>query len=197
MAVLNFDANALTGENGVGKLYIATDYDGSVFDAGDGTNEAATLTKLDALTFSDLGFFEKFEISYKGGDEKVIESDYCGMTEISVKSEQIPSFKADIYEILEMNNLAQIIGAKVKKEAGGEEIIVTKRNFATRPYHCFKFVTCPKDGKYNVFYFTKARLSGDISIPFTNIAREDFTGVSLEFESAKGGNLVIQKGKSA
>lgn len=196
MAVLNWDANTLAGENGVGKLYIATNYEGNVFDRGDGTNEAKTIEELEKLTFSDLGFFEKFEISYKGGDEKKIESDYCGHTEISFKSEHIPGFKADIHEILEMSNLAQILGEKVKKETSGDEIIVTKRKFANRPYHCFRFVTCPKDGKVNVFYFTKARLTGDISIPFTNLAREDFTGVTLEFESAIGGNLVIQKGKT-
>ena len=194
MAVLDFDANALTGENGVGKLYIATDYSGAVYPNGDGQNEKASVTELAKLTFADLGFFEKFEISYKKGEEKIIQSDYCGHTEISAKSEQIPGFKADIHEILEMNNLAQIIGATVKKETGGEEIIVTKRQMTTRPYMCFKFVTCPKDGKYNVFYFTKARLTGDIAIPFTNLAREDFSGVTLEFESASGGNLVIQKG---
>lgn len=197
MAVLNLDANATYGENGVGKLYMATNYEGQVFEQGSGTNETQAVQTLAALTYVDIGYFEKFETTIKNGDTKTIETDYCGAGEISTKSEQIYGFKVDVQEILEMNNLAQIIGAKVKKESGGEEIILSKRQFTTRPHLCFKFVTCPKNGKYNVFYFTKARLSGDITIPFNNLAREDFSGVTLEFEVAKGGNYLVQKGVSS
>lgn len=196
MAVLNFDANTLTGENGVGKLYIATDYKGNTYPDGNAENEANSIKELEKLTFSDLGFFEKFEISIKEGDEKKIQSDYCGHTDIMVKNTTTTGFKADIHEILEMSNLAQILGTKIKKEDSGEEIIGIKTIARTKPYHCFKFVTCPKDDKVNVFYFVKANLTGDISIPFTNLAREDFTGVTLEFEVAQSGNTFIQKGKA-
>ena len=63
----------------------------------------------------------------------------------------------------------------------------------TNPYQLFKFVTCPKDGKSTTFYFVKSALSSDFSIPFTNLNREDFKGVTMEFEVAEGGNFYIDK----
>ena len=47
MSVLNFEANASFGENGSGKLFIATDYDGAVLDDGTGSNEAAQVALIE------------------------------------------------------------------------------------------------------------------------------------------------------
>lgn len=196
MAVYDFRANTTAGEDGVGKLYMATNYEGQVYPDGNAENEANSIKELEKLTFTEVGFFEKFEISIKEGDEKKIQSDVCSQTDVSVKSTQTSGFKADIYEILEMSNLAQILGTKIKKEDNGEEIIGMKTIARTKPYQCFKFVSCPKDGKVNVYYFVKCSLKGDITIPFTNLAREDFAGVSMEFENALGGNFFLQKGKA-
>lgn len=192
MAVLDIDKNAPFGENGTGKLYLATNYTGTTFDDGDGTNEDEAVTTLAALTYADIGYFEKFEVSIKRGDERVIMTDYCSVGEISRKKEFIPGFKVDVQEILEMNNLADILGAELNV-AAGVELIGMKRIMKTNPYQVFKFVTCPKNGKSNTFYFVKAALSGDISIPFTNLNREDFVGVTLEFEVAEGGNFYARK----
>lgn len=192
MTVLSLDANATFGENGTGKLYMATNYTGLTYADGDGTNEDEAVTALAALTYADIGYFEKFETMIKRGDEKIIMTDYCSVGEISRKREFVPGFKVDVQEILEMNNLAQILGAELNA-AAGFELIGMKRIMKTNPYQVFKFVTCPKDWKSNTFYFVKAALSGDISIPFTNLNREDFVGVTLEFEVAEGGNFYARK----
>lgn len=194
MTVLNLDANGLFGENWVGKLYIATNYTGLTYADGNGTNEDEAITALSALTFADIGYFEKFEISLKKGDEKVIMTDYCDVGEISRKKETVPGFKVDVQEILEMSNLAQILGYTINNTLVGSEVIGMKRIMKTNPYQLFKFVTCPKGGKSNTFYFVKTALSSDVTMPFTNLNRDDFVGVTLEFEVAEGGNFYIQKG---
>lgn len=193
MAILDLDKNGAFGENGTGKLYVATNYTWTIFDDGTGTNEDEAITTLAALTYSDVGYFEKFAISIKKGDEKVILTDYCSVWEISRKMERVPWFKVDVQEILEMNNLAQILWAVVNTSVSWKEIIGMKRLMKQNPYQVFKFVTCPKDGKSNTFYFVKAALSGDMEIPFTNLNRDDFVGVTLEFEVAEGGNFFAQK----
>lgn len=193
MSVLNLDTNGLFGENGTGKLYLATNYTGITFDDGNGTNEDEAVTTLAALTYSDIGYFEKFEINLKKGDEKIIMTDYCSVGEISRKKETVPWFKVDVQEILEMSNLAQILGYEVNSTVAWTSLIGMKRIMKTNPYQVFKFVTCPKDGKSNTFYFVKAALSGDVKMPFTNLNRDDFVGVTLEFEVAEGGNFYIKK----
>jgi hypothetical protein len=77
MATLDFDSNALFGENGTGKLYLATDWAGTTFPDGDGTNEDESIAILDALTWSDLGYFENFSPMIKTGEERIINTDYC------------------------------------------------------------------------------------------------------------------------
>lgn len=193
MSVLDIDKNGAYGENGTGKLYLCTNYTGTTFDDGTGTNEDEAITTLLALTYADIGYFEKFEISLKKWDEKVIMTDYCSVGEVSRKKETVPGFKVDVQEILEMNNLADILGLELNATQVGKEIIGMKRIMKTNPYQLFKFVTCPKAGKSNTFFFVKAALSSDISIPFTNLNRDDFVGVTLEFEVAEGGNFYVQK----
>jgi len=193
MAVLDLDKNAVFGENGTWKLYLATNFAGITYDDGNGTNEDEAITALAALTYSDIWYFEKFEVSIKKGDEKVIMTDYCSVGEISRKKEFVLWFKVDVQEILEMSNLSDILGTELNATQVGSELIGMKRIMKTNPYQVFKFVTCPKGGKSNTFYFVKAALSGDISIPFTNLNREDFVGVTLEFEVAEGGNFYIKK----
>jgi hypothetical protein len=39
----------------------------------------------------------------------------------------------------------------------------------------------------------KSVLTGDISMPMNNLSREDFVGVTLEFETADGGNFFVKK----
>lgn len=90
MAVLDLEKNATYGENGVGKLYLATNFVGVTFDDGNGTNEDEAITALNALTYVDIGYFEKFETMIKKGDEKIIMTDYCSVGEISRKKEMIP-----------------------------------------------------------------------------------------------------------
>lgn len=192
MSVLDLDKNGLFGENGTGKLYIATNYTWTTFPDGDGTNEDEAVTTLAALTYADIGYFEKFEAMIKKGDEKTILTDYCDVGEISRKKEFVPWFKVDVQEILEMTNLAQILWTELNT-AAGFQLIGMKRIMKTNPYQVFKFVTCPKDGKSNTFYFVKAALSGDISMPFTNLNREDFVGVTLEFEVAEWWNFYVRK----
>lgn len=189
---MQFEKNALYGDNGTGKLFLCTNYEGTTYAHGDGTNEKASITEIEKLTFADIGFFENFEVSLKSGETKSIPTDYCGQGEISSKTERVPGFKVDVQEILEMNNLATILGYNLNKGTDAE-IIGMKRKMGTNPYHLFKFVTCPKEGKSNTFYFVKASLSGDITMPFTNLKRNDFAGVTLEFEVAEGGNFFIKK----
>ena len=193
MSVLDLDKNGTYGENGTGKLYLATNFVGLTYNDWDGTNEDEAITALLALTYADVGYFEKFAVSLKKGDEKVIMTDYCSVGEVSRKKETVPGFKVDVQEILEMNNLAAILGAELNTTQVGKEIIGMKRIMKTNPYQCFKFVTCPKDGKSNTFLFVKAAMSSDMEIPFTNLNREDFVGVTLEFEVAEGGNFYVQK----
>ena len=192
MSVLDLEKNGLFGENGTGKLYIATNYAWTTFPDGDGTNEDEAITTLAALTYSDIGYFEKFEPFIKKGDEKVIMTDYCDVGEISRKNELVPWFKVDVQEILEMTNLAQILWTELNT-AAGVQLIGMKRTMKTNPYQVFKFVSCPKGGKSNTFYFVKAALSADVTMPFANLNREDFAGVTLEFEVAEWGNFYVRK----
>ena len=90
MSILDLDKNGAFGENRTGKLYIATNFTGTTYNDGDGTNEDEAITALAALTYSDVGYFEKFAISLKKGDEKVILTDYCSVGEISRKKETVP-----------------------------------------------------------------------------------------------------------
>jgi hypothetical protein len=185
MAVLNLDTNALFGESGTGKLYIATDYDSAVFAQGDGTNEDASITTIEAnYTFADVGYFENFAAKIAAGDEKIINTDYCDVGEISRKIERIPGFTVDVQEILDMTNLSLILGLTLNTDVVGVETIGYKRSFGTNPYQLFKFVSCPKSGKSNTFYFVKAALTGDLELPYTNLKTNDFVGVSMEFAVA-------------
>lgn len=196
MAVLDLDSNGLIGENGTGKLYLATDYDGATFADGTGSNSAAFITTIEAdYTFADVGLFENFGFSVANGEERIINTDYCGIGEVSRKAEKVTGFTFDLQDVLEMTNLAQMLGTELET-ATGVEIINMKRVMKSKPYQLFKFETCPKDGKQNVFYFVKAVLSGDVSFPLLNLDRTDFAGVTFEYEVANGGNMFIQKGKT-
>ena len=68
-----------------------------------------------------------------------------------------------------------------------------KRTKETKPYHLFKFVTCPKDGKYNVFYFVKTNLASDFNVPLVNLQQNDASYPRLEFAVAESGNHIIRK----
>lgn len=196
MAVTNLPENATYGENGTGKLFIATNYDGAVFDTTEDKTKQAIST-LAGLTWSDVGYFENFEITIKEWDTRSIKTDYCGAGEIMSKTTRRTGFKADVQEILEMSNLAQILWEQVITGDNNEQIINIKAKSATKPAFAFKFESCPRDGKRNVYYFVKTRLTGDVAIPFNNLMNTDFSGTTLEFEGADGGNFFIQKGISA
>ena len=93
-----------------------------------------------------------------------------------------------------MTNLAAILGVEVNTSVSGKEIIGMKRKAHTNPYFLFKFVTTPNaDGKSVTYYFVKAVQTGDMEVPVINLNRNDFVGVSLEFEIADAGNFFIQK----
>lgn len=191
--VLDFDANALFGENGTGKLYLATNWTGTTYADGDGTNEDEAIVALSTLTWADIGYFENFEPMIKNGEERIINTDYCDVGEIMRKIEKVGGFSVDVQEILEMSNLATILGAELNTTVVGTETIGFKRKLTQTPYITFKFVTCPRKGVTTTFYFVKAVRTGDISMPVTNLKSEDFAGVTLEFETATGGNMYISK----
>jgi hypothetical protein len=94
---------------------------------------------------------------------------------------------------MDMTNLSTILGASLNTTVVGQETIAMKRGSKTNPYQLFKFVTCPKSGKSNTFYFVKAALTGDLEVPITNLKNEDFVGVTMNFEVADGGNFIIKK----
>lgn len=199
MSVLDFDANALAWENGTGILSIATDYDGVVFPDGDGTNEQTSIDLIDAYTFADVGYFENFAPYVKKGDERIIMTDYCDIQEIERKLEKITWFVFDMQEVLEMTNLAQILGTSVEEIAAGvgqkwTETIGMKRVMKTQPFQLFKFVSCPNaQGLSNIFYFVKAVFNADITLPYTNLSKDDFAGVTFDHEVSKAGNFFLQK----
>jgi hypothetical protein len=39
----------------------------------------------------------------------------------------------------------------------------------------------------------KAVLNSDVNIPYTNLAKDDFVWVDLDFEVAKAGNMFLKK----
>lgn len=193
---LNFDNNALFGENGTGKVSIATDYDGAVFPAGDGTNEATQITTIETdYTFADLGYFENFTHSITQGEQRIINTDYCGIGELKRKQEKIPTFAFDWQEVLDMENLALILGLELNSGADAD-IFSIKRKMENIPYHLFKFESC-SDASWNkkIFYFVKVALSNSVDMPFTNLSRNDFAGVTFEFETADGWNYFAKKEK--
>ena len=197
MAVLDLEANGLFGENLTGKLYIATDYDGAVFPLWDGTNEKTAVTAIEAdYIFADVWYFENFATVIKQGDERIITTDYCEVGEISRKVNKIPWFTVDVQEILEMDNLALILWVEVQHDTtvwSEADYLSIKNTKQTNPYQLFKFVTCPKDGNSNTFYFVKCALASDVTMPVTNLQKNDFVGVSLEFDVADSGNMFIKK----
>lgn len=193
MSVLNFEANASFGENGSGKLFIATDYDGAVLDDGTGSNEAAQVALIEwNYTFADVGYFENFAWKLKAGEEKVIGTDYQDVAEISRKSEKVAGFTVDLQEVLELNNLALILGVSVQS-SGGHEYISMKRKQRTKPYHLFKFVTAPRNGLSQTYYFVKTAMIGDIEVGVVNLNKNDFVGTPFEFEIASAGNFILDK----
>lgn len=197
MAVLDLEANSTLWENGTGKLFIATDYDGAVFDKWNGTNEDTIVSSIEAnYSFADVWFFENMELSYALWDERIITTDYCGVWEISRKQDKIAWFWVDIQEILEMENFALILGETLATSGTAPnevETIVMKRTKETKPYHLFKFVSCPKNGKYNVYYFVKTNLSSDFNVPLVNLQQNDASYPRLEFAVAESGNHIIRK----
>lgn len=199
MSVLDFDGNAVVWENGTGILSIATDYDGSVFADWDWTNSDAILDTIKAFTFADVGYFENFAPYVKKWDERIIMTDYCDVQEIERKLEKITWFTFDMQEVLEMTNLAQILGATLEQVPAWAwtkwtEIINMKRIMKTQPFQLFKFVSCPDtDGLSNVFYFVKAVFNADITIPYINLSKDDFAWVTFDHEVAKAWNFLIEK----
>ncbi len=200
MSVLDFDSNALAWENGTGILYIATNYDGTVYPDGNGTNETTSVDAIEAaFTFADVGYFENFAPYVKKGDERVIMTDYCDIQEISRKLEKITGFTFDMQEVLEMDNLALMLGASVETTAPWasqkwEKTIGMKRIMKTQPFQLFKFVSCPdSQGLSNTFYFVKAVFNADITLPYINLSKDDFAGVTFDHEVSKSGNMFILK----
>lgn len=185
------ELNTTYGENGTGKLYIATDYDNATFPEWNTTNEATTISTIESsYTFADVGYFENFSISIGQGDARVITTDYCGVGEVVRKQDKVYWFSADVQEILDMENLTLILWENLSAD---NNKMVAKRSHKTLPYCLFKFVTCEKSGKQTAFYFVKSILSSDVEIPFNNLSREDFAGATMSFEVATWWNFVIDK----
>lgn len=92
-----------------------------------------------------------------------------------------------------MSNLATMLGYSLNTATAGEEVLGAKRQLQTIPYVTFKFESCPRDGIRHVLYFVKAVRTGDLDIPFTNLKKEDFAGITFEYETADGGNFYWKK----
>jgi len=199
MAVLNFAQNAMTGENGSWILSIATNYTGTTYADWNGANESISIAAIEALTFADIGYFENFSVYIKKGNERIITTDYTDVQEISRKQEKITWFTFDLQEVLEMTNLGKLLNASVEVVAQWvwtkwQEIIGMKRITKTQPFQLFRFVSAPDaNGLSNVFYFVKAVMTGDLALPYTNLSKNDFTGVTFDHEVAQSGNMFIKK----
>lgn len=199
MAVLDFDKNSITWENGTWILQIATDYDGTVYPDWDGTNEATSITDIETYTFADVGYFENFAPYVKKGDERVIMTDYCDIQEIQRKLEKISWFTFDMQEVLEMDNLALMLWAEVETVAAWvwtkwTKTIWMKRIMKEQPFQLFKFTSCPDaDWLSNIFYFVKAVFNADINMPYINLSKDDFAWVTFDHEVAKSGNFFLKK----
>lgn len=193
MAIKDIENNNLNWEDGTGKIYMV-EYNGEVFPEGDGTNEDTAITTLEALTYNDLGYYENYDASIARGDERIVTTDYCSAGEVKRSIEEIPKFSFDWQEVLDMPLLAKVLGRSLNVDGTSwEEVIQVKRSMATSKYFIFKFVTCPKDGKYNVLYHVKAVRTSDLQLPSKNLSREDFVWTSLEFEVAKWGDFFLKK----
>lgn len=200
MWVLDLENNALIWDNGTGKMFIATDYDWAVFDNWTWANESTSIASIETnYTWGDLGFFEKFIPHLKKWDTKKISCDYEWAWDISIKSERVAWFSIWILEILDMTNLAKILWTELQTVTPAtwikwQEIIWMKRAYKTDPFQLFKFVSVPDaNWLYNIFYFVKTTLASDMNMPYTNLAKEDFAWVTLEFEVARAWNFFIKK----
>jgi hypothetical protein len=190
---LDFENNWNFWENGAWKIYIATDYDGATFPAWDGTNEDAITAQIENdYTFEDVWFFDTFTHWQGAGESRVVNSDYCGAGEIMNKSSRTWNLSFNAQEIYNLPILAKLLNGFVKI-TDWIETLVTKKASNTNSYQLIKFVSCPKNGKYNIFYFVKYFLDWDISIQETNLDTWDFSPVALNFTQANGWNWIIRK----
>jgi len=199
MAVLNFAQNAMVWENGSWILSICTNFTGTTYADGNGANESASIALINALTFADVWYFENFSVYIKKGNERIITTDYTDIQEVFRKQEKITWFTFDLQEVLEMTNLAKLLGTSIETVPQAlwvkwQEIIGMKRITKTQPFQLFKFTSTPDvNGLSNVFYFVKAVLTGDLALPYANLSKNDFTGVTFDHEVAQSGNMFIEK----
>ena len=193
MPIKDIENNNLHWEDWTGKISVV-EYTNEIFPVWDWTNEDEAIAILDALTYEDLGYYENYDASITKWDEKIVNTDYCGAGEIKRTIEDVPKFSYDTQEILNMPLLAKILWRAINIDsATWEEIIQVNRKMSTSKYFIFKFVTCPKDGKYNILYHVKAVRTSDIQLPVKNLIKDEFVGSTMEYEVAKWGSFFIKK----
>lgn len=193
MPIKDIENNNLHWEDWTGKISVV-EYTNEIFPVWDWTNEDEAIAILDALTYEDLGYYENYDASITKWDEKIVNTDYCGAGEIKRTIEDVPKFSYDTQEILNMPLLAKILWRAINIDsATWEEIIQVNRKMSTSKYFIFKFVTCPKDGKYNILYHVKAVRTSDIQLPVKNLIKDEFVGSTMEYEVAKGWSFFIKK----
>jgi hypothetical protein len=193
--ILDFENNWNFWENWAWKIYLATNYDGATFPVWDGTNEDAIVAQIEsAYTFEDFWFFDTFAHGQSAWDSRVVGSDYCWAGEIMNKVNRTGNLSFNWQEVYNLPLLAKILGWAVKTDAEtGIETLVTKKSSNSNNYQLIKFVSCPKNGKYKIFYFIKYTLDGDINITETNLDNWDFSPVAISYVQADSGNWIIKK----
>lgn len=93
-----------------GYIEVATNWDGTTFADGDGTNEAAILAQLEALTFKNLGLFKDFQFVHSLEDEKIINSDACGVGEVDRSIVLTPRAEFTRQEVDNLEEIARMYG---------------------------------------------------------------------------------------
>jgi len=177
----------------------------STLTSPNGSNIATVISDLDALTYTDLGDYQEFNIIGRRDNEKEFTSDLCGVGTYAktfderedVSFNWLDSANLDLYQDF-MN---------VFYETTLTEKIVSKNFEAVEAkFVVLKFVACDLNG-YDIayaedptkkivdtHYVVKASLSSDFEKQYAAIGNDqDFAGTAVEFTGEKGGFYVFKR----
>lgn len=101
-----------------GTIYQSTDWDGTTYADGSWTNEDETLAALEAFNYASIGSFTDFSIFHSRENEKVLESDQCGVWEFYRAAELTPRAEFTWQEVWDLDRFATFLGLKVQNVAG-------------------------------------------------------------------------------
>jgi hypothetical protein len=108
---MNYNKNNLNLK--AGYIEVATNRDGTTFADGNGANEAATLAQLESYTYKNLGLFKGFQFVHALEDEKIINSDACGVGEIDRSIVLTPRAEFTRQEVDNLDEVARMYGLSV------------------------------------------------------------------------------------